>query len=82
MVVASKLAASHDTLELRTIDPYDLIPRVLDFARKASLQFSGISSERLACGEFLIVFEFDAGGTATLETLRRRAMQIHSELEI
>lgn len=65
-------------LRYRTSEPSDLIPRVLDFARKASIKIEGLRMTRSDDRAFDLVFEFEPTADRKFETLRSRCQQIRS----
>ena len=65
-------------LKYRTSEPHDLIPRVLDFARKSSIEVEGLHMTRSDTRDFELVFEFEPIADQKFETLRSRCDQIRS----
>ena len=65
-------------LKYRTSEPHDLIPRVLDFARKSSIKVEGLHMTRSDIRAFELVFEFEPIADQKFETLRSRCDQIRS----
>ncbi|MEM7213560.1 MAG: hypothetical protein AAF479_17035 [Pseudomonadota bacterium] len=67
-------------LEVETKDPYDLIPRIFDYARKASIELERLETRRISGGRFQISIYFRQIDPAVIVTLRRRVAQVHSGL--
>ena len=65
-------------LKYRTSEPHDLIPRVLDFARKASIGIEELRMTRSDACTFELTFEFEPTANQKFETLRSRCDLIRS----
>jgi hypothetical protein len=65
-------------MKFETVDAYDAVPRVLDFARKASLELVGIVSITRAPKVHRIEISFANPRAAAMKLLRDRTMLIHT----
>lgn len=79
MDAASNNEAELD-LVLQTSNPYDLIPRVFDFARKASIVLDGLEAVSTTDRLYEVRFKFHASDPKELQTLAKRAALIQSGL--
>lgn len=66
------------SMKFETFDPYDAVPRVLDFARKTSLEFMGIVSTAGVSSAHSIEVSFAMGKPGEMELLRQRSALIHT----
>jgi len=69
-----------EQLVLQTSDPYDLIPRVFDFARKASILLDSMETVSMTDSLYEVRFKFRACDPKELQTLAKRAAFIQSGL--
>ena len=80
MDAASKKEDMLEQLVLQTSDPYDLIPRVFDFARKASIVLVSLETVSVTDSLYEVRFSFRPCEPRTLQTLAKRAALIQSGL--
>lgn len=80
MDAASNPEAGLD-LVLQTSNPYDLIPRVFDFARKASILLDSLETVSTKDRLYEVRFKFRACDPKELQTLAKRAALIQSGLD-
>ena len=69
-----------EKLVLKTSDPYDLIPRVFDFARKSSIILESLETALQTDGRYEVRFTFRPCDPGVLRTLAKRALLIQSSL--
>ena len=67
-------------LVLQTTNPYDLVPRVFDFARKGSIVLDNLEAALRADGQYEVRFVFLPCDPDAFQTLTRRAELIQSAL--
>ncbi|MEO1222399.1 MAG: hypothetical protein AAFY42_13840, partial [Pseudomonadota bacterium] len=65
----------------RTSDPYDLIPRVFDLARKASIALDSLETVSQTDSIYEVRIAFRACDPRVLQTLAKRAALIQSGLD-
>ena len=80
MDVASNNEDVLEQLVLQTSDPYDLIPRVFDFARKGSIVLDNLETALKTGGQYEVRFVFLPCDPDAFQTLTRRAELIQSAL--
>ncbi|MEO0751055.1 MAG: hypothetical protein AAFY25_04580 [Pseudomonadota bacterium] len=80
MDAASNNEDVFEQLVLQTSDPYDLIPRVFDFARKASIPLDSMETVSMTDSLYEVRFKFRACDPKELQTLAKRAALIQSGL--
>ena len=69
-----------EKLVLKTSDPYDLIPRVFDFARKSSIMLESLETVLQTDGCYEVRFAFRPCDPSVFQTLAKRAALIQSGL--
>ncbi|MEL6523365.1 MAG: hypothetical protein AAFQ66_20495 [Pseudomonadota bacterium] len=70
-----------EQLVLLTSNPYDLIPRVFDFARKASIVLDSLETVPQSNSLYEVRFAFRSGDPTDLQTLAKRAALIQSGMD-
>jgi len=65
-------------LNFETAEPYDLIPRVFDHARKSGIRLVQLSVSPRSSGIHCVAAVFTAPNVALLDTLRKRCALIQS----
>lgn len=80
MDAASNNEDVFEQLVLQTSDPYDLIPRVFDFARKASIMLESLETALQTDGCYEVRITFRPCDPSILQTLAKRAALIQSNL--
>lgn len=81
MDAASDPDSGIEQLVLHTSDPYDLIPRVFDFARKASIVLDSLETVAQTDSLYEVRFAFRPGEPRVLQTLAERVALIQSGLD-
>lgn len=66
-------------LSFMTTDPYDLIPRILDHARKSSIVIERLTTERRV-ESFDVVAVLAAPSDAVLETFKHRCTLVQTAI--
>ena len=81
MDAASNNEDVFEQLVLQTSDPYDLIPRVFDFARKASIVLDSLETVSVTDSTYEVRLSFRPCEPRTLQTLAKRAALIQSGMD-